>query len=1016
MRYAYLLLLACGLLWSTAVEAQYFGRNKPRYQQHDFQVHETAHFRIYDYLKNPDKLRELAASAELWYLMHQAVLLDTFTEKNPIIIYNDHSGFQQTNTIMGDIGVGTGGVTEALRNRVVFPVAMTNQQTHHVLGHELVHAFQYKLILEGDSTTMRNLGNLPLWMVEGLAEYLSIGRIDPHTAMWMRDAVKHDALPKNFRDLDSGKFFPYRWGQAFWAFVTGVYGDGVINPLFVNTARFGLEGAVQLVLNTTADSLSAAWTRTLRNHYGQWVTKGKKDRFPGKRLLSDDNFGSMNISPSISPNGKYFTFLSERNLFSIDLYLADARTGKVIRKVASSAQDGHIDHFDFIESAGTWAPDSERFAFDVYEQGRSVLIVKDVFSGKTLERIAIPGVPEFSHPAWSPDGRTIVVSGLVNGQTDLYAYDLRTQKVRRLTNDRYSEIHPTWSRDGSVLAFATDQLGMERGRTDGAWRMNIGIMDMANGYTEMLDIFPGADNVNPQFDGQGNLYFLSNRDGMRNLYYYDRVTKQVFQATQLETGISGITHYAPAIAVAGDRVLYTLYNEGSYEIHQARAESFEKKEVSANAVDMAPAALPPFSPGKRDVVNTNLRLMDRNFKEVLDTIALRKVPYKANFSLSYIGGGGGIGVMTGNTSFGAVTGLAGGVDMLFDDILGNNQMYVGLAVNGEIQDAAGIFSYINNKRRLAWGGSFSHIPFRSVAYYGLRNTQIEIRPGVQIDAIEEVLGIQRLFQERLSAFVMYPFSTTRRIEFGGAFEYYSTRTTEYSTFYDPVTLLAIGTRRQRVPGSAQLSLFNANTALVGDNSFFGFTAPLQGWRYRIGLEKFFGDFNFYTVLLDGRRYFRFRPFTLAMRSMSYGRFGGNSDRVFPFFLGNPWFVRGYGSSDLYTADPQLAERMIGSKMSVANAELRLPFLGRKPLSLVNFFLPVDLGFFADGGVAMFNFSDLEEPSEQTGQIHQPIFSVGASIRINLFGALVLEPYYALPLSVRPEVREWRWGFNILPGW
>ncbi len=1016
MRYTHLLLMVFGLLWSAIAEAQYFGRNKPRYQQQNFQVHETAHFRIYDYMGTPEKLRELAASAELWYRMHQAVLLDTFTEKNPIIIYNDHAGFQQTNTIMGDIGVGTGGVTEGLRNRVVFPVAMTNQQTHHVLGHELVHAFQYKLILDSDSTSMQNLANLPLWMIEGLAEYLSIGRVDPHTAMWMRDAVKNNALPKSLRDLDLGRFFPYRWGQAFWAYVTGRYGDEVIKPLFVNTARFGLENAVPMVLGTTADSLALAWTRTLQNHYGQWVSSGKKEQLPGKRLLGEDNFSAMNISPSLSKNGRYFTFMSQRDLFSIDLYLADARTGKVLRKVASSAQDGHIDHFDFIESAGTWAPDGDRFAFDAYEQGRTVLIIKDVNSGRTLERIAIPGVPEFSHPAWSPDGRTIVVSGLVNGQTDLYAYELRTKRVRRLTNDRYSEIHPSWSRDGSMIVFATDQLSIERGRTDGAWRMNLAILDVASGYAEMLDIFPGADNLDPQFDDQGNIYFLSNRDGMRNLYFYERVSQKVYQATALELGISGITHYAPAISVAGDRLLYTYYTNGNCAIYQVRTENLEKKEVNPNAVDMIAATLPPFSPGRRDAVNTNLRLMDNNFREALDTLILRAVPYRPHFSLSYIGGGGGIGVATGNTSFGAVTGLAGGVDLLFDDILGNNRMYVGLAVNGEIQDAAGIFSYINNKRRLAWGGSFSHIPVRSLAYYGFRLTPLEVRPGVVDTFLEEVLGVQRLFQERLSAFVMYPFSTTRRIEFGGAFEFYSTNITEYSTFYDRFGFFPIGTRRQRVPGSAQLSLFNVNAALVGDNSFFGFTAPLQGWRYRIGVEQFFGDYNFSTVLVDGRRYFRIKPFTLAFRTLSYGRFGGNSAQVFPFFLGNPWFVRGYGSNDLYTADPQLANRMIGSKMSVANAEIRLPFLGRKPLSLVNFFLPVDIGFFADGGVALFSFNDLSEASPQTGQIHEPVFSVGASIRVNLFGALVLEPYYALPLSVKEEVRQWRWGLNILPGW
>ncbi|MBL7774765.1 MAG: PD40 domain-containing protein, partial [Saprospiraceae bacterium] len=505
-------------LFAAPLQAQYFGRNKPRYQELDFKVNETEHFRIYEYLDNPEKLEELAAAAELWYQMHQAVLQDTFTEKNPMIIYNDHAGFQQTNAIMGSISVGTGGVTEGLRNRVIFPVAMTNQQTHHVLGHELVHAFQYHMLIHGDSTKLNNIANLPLWMVEGLAEYLSIGRIDAHTALWMRDAVKHDALPKNLRDLDSGKFFPYRWGQAFWAFVTGIYGDEVIRPLFINTAKYGLDPAIRLTLATTPDSLASAWTSTLKNTYGRWVTKSqKKEDLPGRRILSDDNFGSMNISPAISQNGKYLIFLSEKNLFSLDLYLADARTGKIIKKVASTAQDGHVDQFDFIESAGTWAPDEKRFAFDVYEKGRSVLIVKDVFKGKTLERIAIPGVPEFNNPVWSPDGKTIVVSGLANGQTDLYAYDLKTKKVRQLTNDRYSEILPAWSPDGRFLAFATDQLAQSRGRIRGAWQMNLAILDTETGLVEQLHLFPGADNMNPQFDGAGNLYFLSNRDGFRNL-------------------------------------------------------------------------------------------------------------------------------------------------------------------------------------------------------------------------------------------------------------------------------------------------------------------------------------------------------------------------------------------------------------------------------------------------------------------------------------------------------------------
>ncbi len=174
------------LLSAGGLQAQYFGKNKANYEDFDFKVYQTPNFEIYNYLENEGRLKEYAEEAERWYDMHQRVLKDTIVARNPIILYNNHADFQQTNTISGNIGVGTGGVTEAFKNRVVLPFAMSKQQSHHVLGHELVHAFQYNMVIRGDSTSLRNLGNLPLWMVEGLAEYMSIGSVDAHTAMWMR--------------------------------------------------------------------------------------------------------------------------------------------------------------------------------------------------------------------------------------------------------------------------------------------------------------------------------------------------------------------------------------------------------------------------------------------------------------------------------------------------------------------------------------------------------------------------------------------------------------------------------------------------------------------------------------------------------------------------------------------------------------------------------------------------------------------------------------------------------------
>lgn len=1059
MKRLFWLSLLLSLVSAGALQAQYFGRNKPRYQKHDFKVTQTEHFEIYEYLDNPEKLKELAAAAELWYAMHKAVLRDSFTEKNPLIIYSDHAGFQQTTTIQGDISVGTGGVTEGLRNRVVFPVAMTNQQTHHVLGHEMVHAFQYNMILNGDSTSMRNLQNLPLWMIEGLAEYLSIGRVDAHTALWMRDAVLNNDLP-DFNDLNGYKYFPYRWGQAFWAYVAGTYGDAVISDYFMNTAKYGLEYATRMTLGTTSDALVLNWHSALRNHYGRYVgltpeaiaaleaseadkkSKEKREaaekimtklsraeKAPGKKLFEEGEAGEMTISPVLSPNGKYVIFLSEKNLFSTDLFLAEAASGKIIKKVASTVSDSHVDQFNYIESAGTWSPDNKRFAYDVYEKGQSTLIVEDIKKGKTVDRIKIPGVPAFSNPAWAPDGKSIVVSGVVKGQTDLYAYDLKTKKVRQLTNDRAAEILPQWSPDGQLLTYSTDKISLERGRSNGAWTMNLAVMNMETGVAENLDIFPGADNMNPQFDKAGNLVFLSNRDGFRNLYWYKLDEKKVYQLTKLTTGITGITPYSPAITVADDRdrILYTLYTNGKYRVYQAKSSDFVPEEVDPMSVDMVPATLPPFAPGKKDIVNTNLRLLDNNTKVAADSTTLKAVKYKPKFTLDYIGGSAG--VATGNSSFGTATGLAGGIDMLFNDMLGNNQLYVGAALNGEISDAAGQFSYINQKNRIGWGFNLSHIPYRSGQYFQDPDFEPQVETtlgGQQYFGYQDEIYVRRLFQERIGAFALYPLSVTKRFEVGAAYDYYHQRIDRYLNYVDASGFL-LGQDREKLTSAGSDNLWNINAAFVGDNSYFGMTAPLQGWRYRIGVERFFGSYRFSTLLLDGRRYFYVKPVTFAVRGLAYGRFGGNSgnvNEVYPLFAGESYFVRGYTSNVLYEDAPELIDQMAGSKVIVANFEVRLPFTGPRKLSVLKSgFLITDINLFFDAGLGFFSTNDLkknpvdEDPLDGRDPIqHKPLLSTGISVRVNLFGIFVLEPYFALPLTVPAERRQWTFGMNWIPGW
>src|SRR3989441_7234268 len=108
------------------------------------------------------------------------------------------SDFQQTNAISGDIGEGTGGVTEFFKHRMVLPFTGSYGELEHVLQHEMVHQFQYDIYSRGrigaGVQTLISV-NPPLWFMEGMAEHLSIGPIDPHTPTCLRDASLDAHLP-----------------------------------------------------------------------------------------------------------------------------------------------------------------------------------------------------------------------------------------------------------------------------------------------------------------------------------------------------------------------------------------------------------------------------------------------------------------------------------------------------------------------------------------------------------------------------------------------------------------------------------------------------------------------------------------------------------------------------------------------------------------------------------------------------------------------------------------------------
>jgi WD40 repeat protein len=999
---------------SSSAHAQYFGQNKVQYKTFDFEVLKTEHFDVYFYPEERQAAEISARLAERWYARLSRVLGHQLSGRQPLILYASHPDFEQTNVISGGIGESTGGVTEGLRRRIVLPLAGPLAETDHVIGHELVHAFQYNVGArpgQDGGVVAAGTERLPLWFIEGMAEYLSIGPEDPHTAMWMRAAIAADRLPENLNDPD---YFPYRWGQAWWAYVSGRYGDAAVGNLLRGAKAAGdVDTAITEILGIEPKDLMAEWHSTLRAAYGPSLQRTEQPTTYGKLLIGEAKLGGeLNVSPALSPDGSRLAFLSERSLFSIDVFLADANTGKVIRRLTSTATDPHVTSLQFIRSAGAWSPDGAQLAIPTVVRGRPALAIVNGENGDKVRDIPFPQLHEVFNPTWSPDGSTIAFAAISGGLTDLFAYNLKTNQLRRLTEDAYAEVQPAWSPDGSRIAFATDRFTSSLDELRfGEYRLATISAD-GTGLRELPSAGRGKA-INPQWSPDGSrLYYLSDANGATNVFSLDLASNAIRQITNITTGISGITASSPALSAAlqADRVVVSAYERDAYRIYAL--ESPRVLEGRA-AVDM-PRVLSVLPPVERRTAEV-ARLVENPGYGLPQVEQFPVEDYRPSLGLNYVAQPT---FAAGVDRFGTYGG--GGVAFYWSDMLGDHNLVSAFQVDSSLsrsfsfKDTSALLAYQNVKHRWNWGASIEQVPYISGG----------IAQGLQNIGGETVLVEQRFISREINqgvnGLLAYPFNRAQRVEFSAGLRRIGFEQRVDTDIYSASTGQLLAEESQDLPAPDALNLGQASAALVYDTSAFGATSPVFGQRYRLEVAPMMGGVNFTSLLADYRRYFMPAQFyTFAARVMHYGRYGSDAESglLFPLYIGYPNLVRGYDVGS-FSADecPAIGntcpafDRLLGSRMLIGNLEFRFPLLRPFGLSPRMYGpLPLELAFFADGGVAWTG----DEAPDFFGGSRRPVSSVGTALRANVFGFAIVGVNFVKPLN-RPQ-KGWIWQFSFSPG-
>jgi Tol biopolymer transport system component len=938
-----------------------FGKNKVQYTRFQWSYIQSDHFDVYfsqggEYLAN-----FTAMAAESAYASASASFHYQLVNRVPIVVYNSHNEFQQTNVLNEYLEEGIGGVTELFKNRVVLPFEGDYRKFRHVIHHELVHAIINDMFYGGSiqSIISNNITlQLPLWFNEGLAEY-EAQKWETDSDMFLRDATVHEYLPSIERLYG---YYAYRGGQSLWWYISNKYGPQKIGDILnrIKSTR-SVEAGFRAAIGQSLEDLSERWQKEMKVTYWPDIARREEPADYARRLTDNRKDGGFyNTSPAITPQGDKVAFISDRGDY-FNVYVMNASDGKDVEKIVSGNTTNNFEELHLLTPGISWSPDSKRLAIAAKAGDQDAILLLDVKTGAE-EKLSF-GLDGIFSVEWSPSGSRLAFVGNVKQQSDIFIYDLQSKQLTNLTNDMYSDGRPAWSPDESTIYFSSDRGGATNRNVDDMMKVDYSQDDLysinvKSGEIARLLDWPRSNEGSPVVSPDGKkLLFLSDRNGINNVYELTLETKKWRPMTNSLSGV-----YQLSLSRDGSKMVFSSLNNQGFNIFLMRnpfdrtvkaAEleptefykaKYAARDTAAKAIDTV-AAVKPAQVDTSGLYGNSIQIDFSTYTghdvyadaAAKDSLVSRLPPitanvdengkykvnrYKLNFSPD---------IIYGNAGYDTFYGVTGSTVMAFSDLLGDHQIVfaTNLLLDLKNSDFMLQYYYLPNRIDYMFGG-----------FHSARFVSIYDQYGG---------SIYRFRTYGASVAALYPIDRFNRIDFGLNWFNISKENID-------VPEVPVQYRTVVLP----------SLSYTHDTALWGYTAPANGSRYKVsvfGTPKLGSSgLSFIEATADYRTYLRLgRNYSFAFRLSGGGSFGKNPQK---FIIGgtenwiNRNFEGGYVPLDnaedyifLMAALPLRGynyNTQIGTKYGLFNFEFRYPLFAFLQAG------PLPIGLQSIGGVMFFD--------------------------------------------------------------
>jgi len=522
-----------------------FGKSRVQYQDFNWQYYRNPQFDVYFYPNS-------RAVADYVYAITPEIIKEieakfnfTSEKKLQFIVYRTNSDFKESNfNYDNDDFYNQGGVTNIYGSKVYLFFDGNHSHLNKMIRGGIASVYA-RGIVQGQTVRANMVSEYtmeePNWFISGLSSYMA-----DNWNSSLEAQIREGMLSKRYKSLDDlSPMEATLAGHAFWRFITDRYGEDAISTiLHACRARRNVESGFAYATGSRFKDLIEEWYRYYVVAFSKDKNRDKPDSDP---LVNKPKKTRLYKELTLSPDGESYAFVTNE-AGQIKVWVKtpnDKKPKAVFRKYAKTE-----DNPDLSFPKLAWHPDGEILGFTTEDKGRTKKIktvmsyyYPVIVSTKKLQPRILVELDKITDWSYVPESSSLLMSGVKNGQSDIFLYHFQAMVLENITNDVYDDLYPCLLNDGKSIVFSSNRPDASltgkrfyENESQNSYNLFIYNPNKTDNPLFRVTAHSNASATHPRVLETGEIIYLSDENGITNRY----IAKLDSTITKIDT----IVHYA----------------------------------------------------------------------------------------------------------------------------------------------------------------------------------------------------------------------------------------------------------------------------------------------------------------------------------------------------------------------------------------------------------------------------------------------------------------------------------------